>query len=139
MAAKKYDKYVMTDLSRNPPHPEVVSPIADFAGNPDWGKTDFGINWECVAEPFYMIKKPHVHDFDEFLCFMGGNLLDIFDFQAEIELYLGEEEELHIIDKPTIVYLPKKFIHCPMNFKRIDRPILFQKIFLAPGYGRTVV
>lgn len=139
MTEKKYGKYLLTDLSRNPPHPEVISPIADFSGNKEWGETKFGINWECIAEPFYMIKEPHSHDFEEFLCFMGGNLLDIFDFHAEIELYLGEEKELHIIQKPTIVYLPKMFVHCPMNFKRIDRPILFQKIYLAPGYTRDLV
>lgn len=139
MKDKKYGKYLMTDLSRKPPHPEVVSPIADFAGNKDWGDAKFGINWECIAEPFYMIKEPHSHDFEEYLCFMGGNLLDIFDFQAEIELYLGEEKELYIINKPTIVYLPKMFVHCPMNFKRIEKPILFQKIYLAPGYTRDIV
>ena len=139
MTAKKYDKYILSDLSRKPPHPEVISPIADFSGNKEWGKTKFGMNWECIADPFEMIKESHAHDFEEFLCFMGGNLLDIFDFQAEVQLYLGEEKELHIINKPTIVYLPKMFPHCPLNFKRIDRPILFQKIYLAPGYTKHIL
>ena len=47
----KYSKYLMTDFSRKPPHPEVVSPIADFDGNKEWGENKFGINWECIAEP----------------------------------------------------------------------------------------
>jgi hypothetical protein len=139
MTKTKYGKYLLTDLSRKPFHPEVITPIADFAGNQAWGETQFGINWECIAQPFYMIKEPHVHDFDEYLCFMGGNMLDIFSFDAEVELYLGEEKELHIITKPTIVYLPKGFMHCPMNFKRIDKPILFHKIWLAQKYTRSVV
>jgi hypothetical protein len=139
MTESKYEKYFLTKLARNPPHPEVITPIADFAGNKDWGETTFGINWECVNKPFYMIKEPHSHTFDEYLCFMGGNMLDIFDFQAEIELYMGEEKELHIINKPTIVFFPKGFVHCPMNFKRIDKPILFHKIWLAPQYTRDVV
>jgi hypothetical protein len=139
MKETKYSKYLLSDLSRNPPHPEVVTLIADFVGLKEWGDTQFGINWECINRPFYMIKKPHSHDFDEYLCFMGGNMLDIFDFQAEVELYLGEEKELNIITKPTIVYLPKGFVHCPLNFKRIDKPILFHKIFLAPKYKRDAV
>lgn len=138
MVATKYGKYILRDLARKPPHPEVVTPIADFAGNKDWGETKFGINWECIVEPFYMIKEPHSHDFDEYLVFMGGNIRDIFNFQAEVELYLGEERELHIITKPSIVYLPGGFVHCPMNFKRIDEPILFQKIFLSSKYKRDI-
>ncbi len=134
----KYDKYLLTDLSRKPWHPEVISPIANFDGNKDWGETNFGINWEWINQPFYMIKEPHSHDFEEYLCFMGGNILNMFDFQAEIELYMGEEKELHLITKPTIVYLPPNFVHCPMNFKRIDKPILFQKIYMAHSYTRDL-
>jgi hypothetical protein len=139
MNATKYDKYLLSDLSKNPHYPEVVTPIVEFNGFKEWGDTQFGINWECINKPFYMIKEPHSHDFDEFLCFMGSNMLDIFDFQAEVELYLGEEKELHIITKPTIVFLPSGFVHCPMNFKRIDKPILFHKIYLAPKYRREVI
>jgi hypothetical protein len=139
MNNNKYSKYLFSDLSRKPPHPEVKTPIADFSGFKEWGETKFGINWECIYKPFYMIKEPHSHAFDEYLAFMGGNSLDIFDFQAEVELYLGEEKELHIINKPTIVYLPAGFVHCPMNFKKIDKPILFHKIYLSPKYKRDVV
>jgi hypothetical protein len=139
MNSIKYNKYLFSDLSRKPPHPEVVIPIANFSGFKEWGETKFGINWECINRPFYMIKEPHSHNFDEYLAFMGGNMLDIFDFQAEIELYLGEERELHIINKTTIVYLPAGFVHCPMNFKKIDKPILFHKIYLSPKYTRDVV
>lgn len=139
METTKYGKYLYSNLSRNPPHPEVVTPIADFSGVKEWGDPKFGINWECVAQPFYMIKEAHSHDFEEYLIFMGGNMLDIFDFQAEVELYLGEEKELHIINKPTIVYLPGGFVHCPMNFKRIDKPILFHKMYLSTKYTRDIV
>ena len=139
MKNTKYGKYFQTELARKPPHPEVVTPIADFAGNKAWGETTWGLNWECVAEPFYMIKGPHSHTFDEYLFFLGGNSRDIFDFHAEIELYMGEEQELHIINKPTIVYFPKGLLHCPLNFKKIDKPILFQKFWLAPKYTRDLV
>ncbi len=43
MSEKKYRDYLLTDLSRNPPHPEVISPIANFAGNEKWGENKFGI------------------------------------------------------------------------------------------------
>jgi hypothetical protein len=44
MEETKYSKYLLSDLSGNPPHTEVVSPIADFAGLKEWGDTQFGIN-----------------------------------------------------------------------------------------------
>jgi len=63
-----------------------------------------------------MIKEPHSHTFDEYLFFLGGNSRDIFDFHAEIELYMGQEQELHIIDKPTIGLFPQRFIALPHEF-----------------------
>jgi hypothetical protein len=45
MTKTKYGKYLLMDLSRKPFHPEVITPIADFAGNKAWGETQFEINW----------------------------------------------------------------------------------------------
>jgi hypothetical protein len=35
------------------------------------------------SEPFVMIDKTHVHDYDDYLCFFGSNPNDIADFDAE--------------------------------------------------------
>ena len=78
-------------------------------------------------------------EFDEFLCFLGGNLENMFDFDADIELSLGKERVIYKINKATIVYIPKGLYHCPLNFKRINdpkKPILFHDLFFAPEYGR---
>ena len=56
MTEKKYGKYLLTDLSRNPPHPEVISPIADFSVNKEWGETKFGINsggWGVILKQLF--------------------------------------------------------------------------------------
>ena len=45
---------------------------------------------------------------DEYLCFVGGDITDMFSFNAEIELYMGEEEEKFIITSPTVVYVHKR-------------------------------
>ena len=37
--------------------------------------------------------------------------MDYKDFGAEVELYLGEEGEKHLITQTTFVYVPKELIH----------------------------
>jgi len=137
MAETKYGKYVLREPRGKPNHPEVTAPLAILKAQEDWGKVPFGMNWECISEPFLMIKEPHAHDHDQFLCFMGGDITNIFDFQAEVELSLGEEGEKHIINSATIVYIPGGLIHCPLNFKRVDKPIMFHDIFLSSEYKRV--
>jgi len=67
---------------------------------------------------------------------MGGNPLDVEDFGVEAEILLGEEGEKHEIDAPTVVHIPKGLMHGPLKFKRVDKPIVFLDIFLAPKYIR---
>ena len=54
------------------------------------GEKDFSLLWNCVTEPFLMVEEAHSHDFDQFLHFYGGDSRNIADFDAEVELSLGE-------------------------------------------------
>ena len=95
---------------------------------------NFSMGWRYIKEPILFDRIPHSHPFDEFLCFMGSNLENIFDFDATIELSMGEEEELYLIEQATVVHIPAGFIHTPLTFKRVDKPILFQPVALTPDY-----
>jgi hypothetical protein len=90
-----------------------------------------------ITEPTEMNAKPHAHDYDQFLCFLGPNPLNFFEFDAEIEISLGEEGEKHIVDTTSIVYVPKGLFHCPIKFKRVDKPVLFMHTCFAPEYSRS--
>ena len=79
-----------------------------------------------------MVGEAHKHDFDQIICFIGGNPMDIKDFDAEVELYLGEEKEKYIIDSSSFVYVPRGMMHCPLNIKRVTKPIMFIDVVLAP-------
>lgn len=113
-------------------HPEIKAPKVSYRENRSSGR-QFSFDWMLVTEPFVMRNDPHSHDFDEYLCFFSSNPRDMNDFQAEIELSLGEEREKHIITELTIVYIPKGLMHCPFAFKRIDKPVSYYNIFLASG------
>lgn len=138
MAKSKYDKYIIVNPvgAEVAPLPEGMqfAPIVKLFGKQFSNDTNFSIFWRYIKEPWLMRDDPHAHDFEQFLCFLGGNPDNVGEFKAEVELSLGEEQEKHIITQTTIIHIPKHMVHCPLNFKRIDKPIVFIEIFLAPDY-----
>jgi hypothetical protein len=89
-----------------------------------------------IAEPC-TVSARHAHDYDELLYFIGGNPMNFFEFGAEAELLLGEEDERHTIDTTTIVYVPKGLMHCPIYFKKVEKPVMFMHICASPAYTRS--
>ncbi len=137
MAETKYSKYISRDAVRTPsPRNRPAYPMV--AGReeawPEIKGQNCNFAFLCVTQPAMMPDPPHRHDFDEYLFFVGGNLLDMADFGAEIEIALGEEWERHIINTTSIVYIPAGLQHCPLWVKKVDRPFLFGHIMLSPRY-----
>jgi hypothetical protein len=132
MAKDKYGKYFF----KNPIVPGQFCPRLIFFSrqHKEVGEKNFSVLWNCITKPFLMIKDAHAHDFDQFLHFYGANSLDITDFDAEIEMSLGEEGEKHIIKEPTVLHIPKDTIHCPLNFKVVNKPVIFMNVALTPQY-----
>ena len=90
-----------------------------------------------ITEPRKLKAAPHAHDYDQLLYFLGGNPRNFYDFDAEVEITLGEEAEKYIINTTSITYVPKGLMHCPINFKRIEKPIMFMHLCFAPKYTRS--
>jgi hypothetical protein len=137
VAEGKYGKYILRNATKIPvlkqrPHTPSFSAREEY-----WpGVTGMGCNFSlnCVTEPRLLPDPPHKHEFDEYLLFMGGNPLNLQEFDAEIEVALGEEWERHTIDTTSILYIPKGLQHCPINIKRVGRPFIFGHIMLAGKY-----
>jgi hypothetical protein len=104
---------------------------------------EYGVNATCilvpVLQPRLMEEKPHKHDFHQFLCFLGGDPSNIGDFEAEVEVWLGEEGERHIITSPTILHYPPGLVHNPLNYKTVDKPVFHLDIFFANEYLKIPV
>jgi hypothetical protein len=130
---KKYAHLVV----ETPIKSERIGMVAHLYGDPDFGGQPFTPAWTGITKPLFMITEGHAHDYDEYLFFFGGDMNDITRFDAEAELYMGEEQEKFIITKPTVVYVPAKLIHCPLNFKVVNGPIMFMDISIAGSYTRT--
>jgi hypothetical protein len=138
MAETKYGRYIIReplDIGRAGTNLHVCGEAgcvgAQFAGFPA-EMTMIG-----VGAPMTMNPEPHAHDYDQFLCFLGGNPLNLFDFGAEVEIVLGEEKESHFIDTTSVVFVPKGLMHCPIIFKKVTRPVVLMHICFAPEYTRS--
>jgi mannose-6-phosphate isomerase-like protein (cupin superfamily) len=144
MVETDYDKYIM----REPLAVGRYSPILHVCGE----KHRFG-SGECpgskfsdfpaeqtlmyITEPFLMNTPTHAHDYDQLLYILGGNPANFYDFDAEIEITLGEKSKIYLVNETSIVFIPKGMMHCPINFKRVDKPFIFGHLCFAPTYTRS--
>jgi hypothetical protein len=131
IAESKYGRNIITK-----PNPYGPQKIIEFNPKPlpsDVMTCVVGLNNEVVKGGFYIGcswlwkgsdsgSQVHIHDFDEVLGFFGTNIEDPHDLCGEVELWLGNEK--HRITKSYLIFVPKKLKHCPLIFRRIDRPVL---------------
>jgi hypothetical protein len=125
----KYSKYLITKpVAIGGYGPEFV-----YTGEREY-KSNFTIMFLRITAPTLMEEYPHSHDFDMYLYFMSFDPDNMGELGADIEIGLGEEREVHKITAPTTVYIPTGMIHCPLEFKRVDKPVLFVHCTLASKY-----
>ncbi len=133
MSEKKYQKNVYEVPKELAKHGPAV-PIFKLAG------VEFGVDAMLfihpITAPIMLAEEPHKHEFQQFLCFVGTNPKNVYDLGAEIEITLGEEGEKFVVTTPTIVKIPAGLVHCPLNYKRIDRPVFHMDLFLGSEYKR---
>jgi len=89
-----------------------------------------------IYHAFKMIPEGHRHPGAEILYFIGGDPMNFKEFGAEVELTIGEgaDEETRVITSTTWVYIPANLTHCPLDFKKVDKPIMFGHIMFTPTY-----
>ena len=139
MAKNKYDKLFLTDFKEPSNLSAVAGPQAYFRGDRQIPGANLNMGWQLFVRPIFLEKEPHTHNVDEYLIALGGELPDLFSsFQAEIDFCIGEEQEKHVINKPTIIFIPKGMVHCPLNIRKVDKPVLFHAILLSPRFTKTM-
>jgi hypothetical protein len=139
MANKKYQQLVFSGFKENMDLPFMSKPQAYFRGESQIPGANMNFGWQCFIKPILLEKEPHTHDAHEYLIFLGNDTADLFSsFDAQIDLFLGEEKEQYLIDKPTIVYIPPNMVHCPLNFRVINRPVFFTALLQSPVFTKTM-
>jgi hypothetical protein len=132
MTTSKYDQYVV----RRPVAKSGYGPAFKFTGEEDY-KSDFTFMCMRITEPCLMEETAHTHDFDMYLYFMSFDPDNMGDLGAEIEIGLGPEQVIYKINTPTSVYIPKGLVHCPLHFKKVNKPVLFLHASIASKYYKS--
>ena len=130
MAEGKYSKYVRRDSIVFSVFKEVPAPQFQILGERHLEDAPLTLGWSFLTEPLLMIPKSHKHDYDQIICFIGGDPNDIRNFDALVEFSLGEEEEVQVIDSTSFVWIPKGLAHGPLNIKTVNKPIMFMDIVM---------
>lgn len=140
MAETKYGKYIITS-----PKPGVEEEAG--RDGPDVMTSMVYIDDKVLEGAFYLecywVHKPtrfsppvHTHEFDEILSFYGSDTDNPRDLGGEVELWIDGEK--HLIDKSCSVYIPKGTQHCPMIFRRVDRPIFHFSTGTSGKYNKDL-
>ncbi|MBS7605800.1 MAG: hypothetical protein QXR84_07265 [Candidatus Bathyarchaeia archaeon] len=84
----------------------------------------------------------HVHPEPELLIAIGLDPNNIYNLGASIEFWFGSEREVYVIDKPTVISIPRAWIpHTPVVTQRVDRPFAFMLVcpgrYTRAGYVET--
>lgn len=74
----------------------------------------------------------------EYLFFTGADPMNMFDFDAEIDIMIGDDPdhmETYHINRPCVIRFPANVWHCPIRFRRMRKPLLFQAAFQDGVWG----
>ena len=137
MAGDKYKKYVKK-LDFRDDGPGFYRQVTSVSGA-SFG-LDFNIEYGAYWAQGYMGEKPYVphkHDYDQVMLWLGADTNDMGELGAEVELYLGEEGEKHMITSSMAVSIPAGMPHFPANITRMDKRFIFMTVSCASECKET--
>jgi hypothetical protein len=130
MAVKKNQKYVIElDFKDGP---GFYRQVANVSGK-DFG-IDFNVEYGAYIAPGNMgtePARPHTHDYNQVLLFLGCNPADMGELGAEIELNIGNEGETYMVTTSTSVAIPAGLPHFPAHINTMDRRFVYMEVSIA--------
>ena len=98
MPQKKYGKNLTTNCIKDG---KKGGKIMSTRHLDSFGEGHFSIDCGFIKSPHKMIPEPHKHEFAQYICFFSANPDVVTDFDAKIEMTLGEEHEKESVgDRP---------------------------------------
>jgi hypothetical protein len=137
MAESKYSKYVIKDLKGKVMRDGKEVEFEGIFLTPEKLGTKCQFLYSIQDKARVDEATPHIHDFPIIMTFVGANPRNIFDFDAEIEFYIGGEKQ--VITSPASISVPAGTAHCPLIFKRVGKPFAWMEIMLTDNYSRREV
>jgi hypothetical protein len=115
--------------------------IQRFSSNNVPGSHFYFLHWimpnDYSAAEFQVGHPPHTHEEPEILFHIGIDPAHPEDLGAEIEFTIGEEMEIHVVNKSTAIFIPAGVPHSPWRMRRVDRPFIFLEVNQAEKHTNT--
>ena len=137
----KYDKYVYAYKPEYHDNPNFLSPRTGFRGVEEMDESRLWYLMNIIQRECKVGETHMHHAVEEYLFFTGADITHFFEFDAEIEVQLGEDPdhmETYTITEPTVIRVPQNMWHGPVVFKRIGAPINFMPFYPNGSYGRII-
>jgi hypothetical protein len=132
MGVSKYEYLKTNNITRSTIYPPFLNMI--FHAQKDY---NFQIRFTHVSVPFDGKEDAHKHEFAQVFLFVPCTP-DLNAYDAETELYLGDEGEKIIINQTCSVFVPANLTHCPIIHKRVGTPFFFVNCPLSGEYSAIV-
>jgi len=129
----KYGKYILRGPKKGETNPTFLRHIAQLDGSMIEGAFNFTLTYISPKQD-HKVHGPHFHEYPEMIGFIGADLNNPFDLGGEVDIYIGEELEKHTFNQTTIVYFPPNLVHCPLVYKKIEKPFFF---LISAPVGKT--
>ena len=129
----KYDEYVIQPpLMRMTVNEDGRQVFNGFMANKGLHGCKFTMGYQIVTKPFIGDNPQHRHNFQEFLAWYGTNPDDPFEFDAEVELFMGEEQERYLHAILENVGFTDSLINRTLEFNRPGSKVKPEKLTVKP-------
>ena len=102
-------------------HDTIKKPMVTGLGPAEIPESALGMGFAHITEPDILGSPTHIHPFDQWIYLIGAEVFS--DFDADIEFTFGEE--VLKINYPCYIFVPKGTKHCPLDIKRVGKPLIF--------------
>ncbi len=114
MPDTRFGKYFTTEVLKVSPKFPGLWDVSSTRHLKGFGGGHLSVDCIFITHPFVMVSQPHTHEFPQYLHFISADPHDQRNFDAEIEMTLGEDAthgEKHVITRPTALYIPAGVFH----------------------------
>ena len=132
MAETKYGKYIINTKPKPGEKQEGLPDVVARAGESIIPGSNHFIAHRI--SPWFVPPPhgPHIHLTAEILVMLGTDANDPWDLGGEVRICMGKEMEEHVITTSALVFIPAKFIHCPISYHNVTRPFIFMQDQYSP-------
>jgi len=107
-------------------HPTVTKPIVTSTSR-DLPDSVLSLGPAIIEAPEILGAPTHNHPFDQWIFLIGADDFNEFDAYAEFTY----DNRIIKIDYPAYIFIPKGIDHCPLDIKRVGKPIIFMDVSIT--------